>query len=333
MFPGVPATTPSAPGPDRPWCSAALGLLVLAPALGEDGPVAPPLAPPLAPVEVLVTAPEPRYVAPTLRDRIGRIWAPVYLDGQGPFRLVLDTGASASAVTVGTAARLGISLEGRPTIQVRGVTGTVDVPVIEVGQLEVGDMLFETPTLLVLEDAFGGAEGVLATAGLGDRRIHIEFRRDRIEIVRSSSGRAPRGFVTIPVRLVRGHVPVIDARVGNIRVRGIIDTGAQQTTANPALRRALDRRGRQGDPRPEGVIGVSGDVQAGTSLAVPPIVLGGVAIRNARITFADLKIFDHWELTEEPAVLIGMDVWGVLDTMIIDYRRRELQIRLLGDRG
>ena len=50
--------------------------------------------------EVIVTAPEPRYVAPTLRDRIGRVWAPVYINGQGPLRLVLDTGASTSAVTL-----------------------------------------------------------------------------------------------------------------------------------------------------------------------------------------------------------------------------------------
>jgi hypothetical protein len=39
--------------------------------------------------EVIVTAPEPRYVAPTRRDRIGRIWAPVYINDKGPFRLVL----------------------------------------------------------------------------------------------------------------------------------------------------------------------------------------------------------------------------------------------------
>ena len=48
--------------------------------------------------EVLVEAAEPKYVAPTLRDRIGRIWAPVLINGKGPFRLVLDTGASHSAI-------------------------------------------------------------------------------------------------------------------------------------------------------------------------------------------------------------------------------------------
>src|SRR5918993_608268 len=53
---------------------------------------------PVGPEEVVVAAPEPRYVAPTRRDRIGRVWAPVYINGQGPFRLVLDTGANRTAV-------------------------------------------------------------------------------------------------------------------------------------------------------------------------------------------------------------------------------------------
>ena len=35
--------------------------------------------------DVAVTADEPRFVAPTRRDKIGRIWAPVTVNGQGPF--------------------------------------------------------------------------------------------------------------------------------------------------------------------------------------------------------------------------------------------------------
>jgi hypothetical protein len=33
-------------------------------------------------------------------------------------------------------------------------------------------------------------------------------------------------------------------------------------------------------------------------------------------------------LTQEPALLIGMDTLGLLDALIIDYRRRELQLRM-----
>jgi hypothetical protein len=70
-------------------------------------------------------------------------------------------------------------------------------------------------------------------------------------------------------------------------------------------------------------------VQSSTNAGVPPIELGGVTIRNTRLTFGDFFIFTEWGLGDEPAMLIGMDVWGVLDTLIIDYQRRELQVRLL----
>jgi hypothetical protein len=47
------------------------------------------------------------------------------------------------------------------------------------------------------------------------------------------------------------------------------------------------------------------------------------------VTFSDLYIFKQWRLTSEPAILIGMDTLGLLDTLIIDYRRHELQLRML----
>jgi hypothetical protein len=181
--------------------------------------------------------------------------------------------------------------------------------------------------LLIVEDAFGGAEGVLATEGLKDKRITIEFRKDRIEIAKSRGQRAAPGFATIPVQLSRGRVLTTDARVGPLRIKAVIDTGAQQTIGNMALRDALlEWRSRlTGDE--QGVIGVTGDVQRGPNIAVPPIGIGEVSISNSRITFVDLHIFRHWGFTDEPVLMIGMDVLGLLDTLIIDYRRRELQVR------
>ena len=289
---------------------------------------APPSSPGTAGEEVIVTAPEPRYVAPTLRDRIGRVWAPVYINGQGPLRLVLDTGASSSALTSLAATRLGLPTDSARKVLLRGVTGAKDVPVIEVDRIEFGDLTVEPAKLLVIQDAFGGADGVLAGRGLNDRRIQIEFRNDRIDIRRSRNQKAGLGFTTLPVKLIRGHVPTVEAGVGKIPVKAVIDTGAQLTSGNLALRDALIAR-RRLDERADEIIGVTGDSQEGPTSKVPPILLGDVIIRNVNMTFVDLHIFKHWKLTDEPAILIGMDVLGVLDTLIIDYRRRELQIRLV----
>jgi hypothetical protein len=112
-------------------------------------------------------------------------------------------------------------------------------------------------------------------------------------------------------------------------VKAVIDTGAQLTSGNLALRDAL-LKSRRLEEQVDEVIGVTGDSQEGPTSRVPPIVLGDIVVRNAQITFVDLYIFKHWRLTDEPALLIGMDVLGVLDTLILDYKRREMQIRLVG---
>jgi predicted aspartyl protease len=279
--------------------------------------------------EVKVTAPEPRYVAPTLRDRIGRIWAPVTIDGKGPLRLVLDTGASRSALTPAALDKLGIQPDLDRMVLLRGTTGSARVPTVRVGQVEIGDLLAERQTMIVVDDAFGGADGVLATTALRDRRILADFRRDRIEITRSSGERAPPGFTTLRIKLLDRHVPWVEAMVGGVRVKAVIDTGAQSTIGNLALRDALLAKRREVDPRQEGVIGVTGDLQEGRSMAAPAIQLDKIMVRRARINFVDLHIFQRWQLRDEPAMLLGMDVIGVLDTVILDYRRRELQVRLI----
>ncbi|HMA11418.1 MAG TPA: retropepsin-like aspartic protease, partial [Steroidobacteraceae bacterium] len=90
--------------------------------------------------EIVVQAPEPRYVAPTNRDRIGRVWVPVYINEQGPFRLVLDSGATRSALTPKVASRLGLPLDKSPPVMLRGVTGSAVAPTVRVDSISVGDL-------------------------------------------------------------------------------------------------------------------------------------------------------------------------------------------------
>jgi predicted aspartyl protease len=276
--------------------------------------------------EVVVSAPEPRYVAPTTRDRIGRIWAPVLINGKGPYRLVLDTGASRSAVTRAVAEDLGVPIR-RNAIRLRGATGSATVDAVRVETLEVGDLLIDGTTLPIVGDAFGGAQGVLGGEGLGDKRIVIEFRKDRISIRRSNRERAPAGYSVVPFRFGAHHGMRIEVTVGRLKAVGLIDTGAQVTVGNSALREALMRR-RADDLAPtEDIVGVTEDVQQADTLRIPSIVAGELIVRHAPIKFSDLAIFEYWRLDREPALLIGMDVLGVLDTLVIDYRLRELQVR------
>jgi predicted aspartyl protease len=275
--------------------------------------------------EILVEAREPRYVAPTRRDQIGRIWAPVFINGRGPFRLVLDTGASHSGVTAMVALALGIPTDQSPPVTLRGVTGSAMVPTIRVDTLSVGDVAVDSPVLPIVPDAMGGAEGILGSEGLTNKRIFIDFRHDRITIAYSRGEKAGTDFVRIPFRSLRGQLIVVDAKVGLVRVKAIIDTGGQTTVANLALRDALGHH--RGGGRPDQIIGATMVAENGEIIATPAIELGTIKMVDPGVTFADLYIFKQWKLINEPAILIGMDALGVLDALVIDYRQHELHMR------
>ena len=275
--------------------------------------------------EILVEAREPRFVAPTRRDQIGRIWAPVFINGRGPFRLVLDTGASHSGVTAMVAVALGIPTDQSPPVTLRGVTGSATVPTIRVDTLSVGDVAVDSPLLPIVPDAMGGAEGILGSEGLTNKRIFIDFRHDRITIAYSRGEKAGSDFVRIPFRSLHGQLIVVDAMVGRVRAKAIIDTGGQTTVANIALRNALGHH--KGGGRPDQIIGATMVAENGEIIATPAIELGKIKMLDPGVTFADLYIFKQWKLTGEPAILIGMDALGVLDALIIDYRQHELHVR------
>ncbi|MGC1457405.1 MAG: aspartyl protease family protein [Steroidobacteraceae bacterium] len=282
-----------------------------------------PIEPPMS--EVSITAPEPRYVAPTLRDRLGRIWAPVYLNGKGPYRLVLDTGASHSAIIAKVATDLELPQAG--VILLHGVTGSATVGYVNVNTFVVGDMEAHDQKLPIVPDALGGADGVLGMEGLNDKRIFIDFMHDKITIMRSHGRQADAGYATIPLTRTANGLLMARAYVRGIRVMAIIDTGGQATVANPALLAALRAKHRGEQLKPSFITGATDDVQASQDTPMPPVTIGPVTIQGSYITVCDLDIFERWHMKQQPAMLIGIDTLGLLDNLVIDYRRMELQVR------
>lgn len=285
---------------------------------------------------VTVEAPEPRFVAPTRRDRIGRIWAPVFINGKGPFRLALDSCADTSGITKRVAQALGLPGDGARLVRLRGGIGSATVPVVPVSSFNVGDLSLGHTDLPIVPDALGGADGILGTTRMGQRRIMIDFHHDLITITRSHNQRAPAGYLTIPFQLERPELIVLDAYIGNVRAKAIIDTGGQISIANLPLREALERWRKEQEKQADRIEDVTKAWMPADSADSPPIQIEvpnldkTIQISNDRLTFADMAIFQRWKLEKVPAILIGMNTLGQLDILIIDYQRKELQIRMNG---
>jgi predicted aspartyl protease len=268
---------------------------------------------------------------PTTPDSIGRVSAPVFINGQGPFRFVVDTGANRSVLSPRLAARLSIDASHAPRQLVHGVTGAEPAPIVAVGEIRVGRLARRGVDLPVLSNRIhANADGMLGADQLRGGRLVIDFERDRIELF-TSSARAPARSVVMPAQMKFGQLPMVSARLGHVAVKAVIDTGAERSIGNGALQRALvsqrTRLEREGMTTVYGAVGP--DAQAELVWA-PRLVFGGLRIERLPILFADTHFFRLWSLEDEPALLIGMDVLGQVDALVIDYRRREVAIRLPG---
>jgi predicted aspartyl protease len=107
----------------------------------------------------------------------------VYIDGSGPYRFLVDSGAETSMISPELARRLGL----RPTYAVIQVTAAAErtVPAHVVSELTLGDAtvrkaeLMEAPLQRVREAA-GRIEGVLGQNFLGQFAWLLDLERGRL---------------------------------------------------------------------------------------------------------------------------------------------------------
>ena len=98
-------------------------------------------------------------------------------------------------------------------------------------------------------------------------------------------------------------------------------------TSNLALKEALMKQWRRRKETTDLITGATGATQTGQGMPISPIEIGDIQIRAAHITFGEMDIFGRWSDKDQPTVLIGMDILGLVENLVIDYRRKELHIR------
>jgi hypothetical protein len=277
--------------------------------------------------------PEPLFAAPTRLDRIGRVMTNVMVNGKGPFRFVIDTGASRSTLAPHLSRALGLKTSVGRNVMLNGVTGAAEVPTVAVDSLEIGALKFTNQNLpVIFTSIMGNADGILGVAGFEDQRIDVDFKRDRVSVL-ASNGRRPH-FSMVTTRAERNDngLMIVDVRVGRrIKAKAVIDTGAERTLGNLALQTELNKNKRRKPEQVAAVVhGATADIADGNVQLVKETTLGDMTLSNLEVIFADFHVFKLWGLDKAPAMLIGMDMLGVLERLVIDYRRNE--VSMFGER-
>jgi predicted aspartyl protease len=271
------------------------------------------------------TTPDMLFASPTRLDHVGRIVAPVMIDGKGPFRFIIDTGASSSTVSPQLATTLGLVPAAQSTMVVNGITGTQEVPSVAISRLEAGDLVIQEARFPVIwAPLMAGADGILGVAGLSKESVFVDFRRNRVVISRSLRASDRIGFDKVPAKLLGDGLMAVQGRVGGVGVTAIIDTGSERSLGNAALREALYAKRDNSSSILTDVYGATADIASGEIHLVPTISLGPVNLSKVTVVFGNFHIFNVWGLVDHPAVIIGMDVLGTVDSLGIDYRRAEI---------
>lgn len=282
---------------------------------------APGLAKPLPPQDLLLAC-------PTTRDYVGRVVANVMVDGKGPFRFIIDTGANQSTIAPRLAAALGLVPSAREPIRVAGVTGTAVVPSVRIESLRAGALnITHTRLPVIWSPIMAGADGILGAAGLDKDTLRVDFRHNSVEIRRAAGGGTREGYARLQARRLQGGLLSVPGKVGHVRVTAIIDTGSPQTLGNMALFRLLYSEAQnRGKGVSTSVYGATKQVRLGEVHLTPMIDLGSIRIGKPVLVFGDFPIFDLWGLTRHPAIILGMDVLGTVNAFSIDFRYAELNL-------
>ena len=179
---------------------------------------------------------QPLYATSTRIDRTGRVLAPVFVNGHGPYRFILDTGANRSALGPHLVGLLGLAVAEDVTVEVHGVTGSASLPAVQNVTLTAGEIVVNLARMPVLTPGIlADADGILVIEGLADARVEVDFEHDRVTVTRSHAERAPDGYLVVPVTLKNGGLLRTTARIGRVRAVAIVDTGAERSLGNLAL--------------------------------------------------------------------------------------------------
>ena len=270
------------------------------------------------------------FASPTTHDHIGRVVVPVKINGQGPFRFIVDTGANHSTISPELVRVLALKTGTQSLITLDGITGAAQVTYVSVDRLQAGDLTLEDTTLpVVLGSVMGGADGILGAAGMSQKSLLIDFQRNRVAIASHMEAAARTRAIKLHAARMDSGLMVLDTLIAGVHVQAVLDTGAERTLGNMALREALrsQQLGKKGFvAQLTSVYGATKEVEPGEVLAAPTISIDTLRITDVHIVYGDFHIFKIWDMQNKPAMILGMDILGTVSSLNIDFKNQTVYL-------
>ena len=260
------------------------------------------------------------------RKVVSRMTVPVHVNGAGPYKFIVDSGADTSVVGERIASSLKLPA-GRRTI-LNSITDSQYVERVLVDELKLGPTRVTDLEVPVLRERDLGAEGMLGLDALVEQRLMLDFEQRLITV---DDGRTPLprydDTIVVTARLRKGQLILTKVTADRLKLEAVVDTGSEISIGNSALRDKLLRR----DPKLFETIDVTGVTGTTVKLQIARVrqlQIGGVVIQDVPVAFADIPPFAVFGLDEKPALLLGTDVMENFRKVSLDFHNRKVRFQL-----
>lgn len=255
-----------------------------------------------------------------------RLSVEVLVNGRGPYRFIVDSGADTSVVGTSVARQLELPL-GRPVV-LNGMTSRDVVDRVNLDSLTLGPTTVHDLELPVLRDEDLGAEGMIGIDALVQQRLLLDFEQRLIKVEDARRPvRALPGDIVVTARRRRGQLILTQVRAAGLPLEAVIDTGTQVTIGNLALRDKLIKGNRDKFVTIP-VVGVTGVTAELQFARIGELQLGPVTIHDVPMAFADVPPFKLFGLSDQPALLLGTDLLEAFRRISLDFKSRKVRFQL-----
>ena len=254
----------------------------------------------------------------------GRFLVPVTVNGIST-AFDIDTGATESGISEAEARRLGLTIETAPGFVIHDAAGgVVPMGVAHVDELAIGSFRLRHVVFYVAPDSripkpfkLRGSIGIPVLLAMQT----VRWRRDRtVEIGFPASTFSP---AEANLCLDEMHI-LVSAQFGTARVRGALDSGANQTEFFPRFRKDFpDNIRLRGGKRSYTISGIGGNKDMRIDLIRDlTLRIGGMEVS---ITNAPLLSSDNRDARDH--LVVGFDVLNAASQATLDFRAMTLQLQ------
>jgi len=270
-----------------------------------------------------------RLVIPFQISDLEHMQIPLEINGTTITTGVVDTAATFPMIDGRIALRSGVIAPDAttPRVSILGVNGAKDYPIVRLGSVKAGNVRLNAVEAAYSRDLDipGTAANILPASAFPGDILEFDFRTRKISVYDGRPDKPENAlYDTIPYEL-DGGLMFVSIRINGRKGRALIDTGSNLTYVNSVF---ADLSGLKTNPEKTQLLqGATGGDQSMRVATARRVRLGDFNFENADLFVSDPELFRLLGISEEPVMVIGLDLLSEFRVQI-DRRRSRMVLSL-----